>query len=406
MTSSASHLIARQYPAPRNNRLICVYLCNIMNIYYIFCIIYIWNVDIMHISRGVNCMDKEYRVGVVGATGYVGIEMIRILAGHRHFKLTRLVSQSYAGKKFADVEPAFAHVVDLPLSILDPDDLARECDLVVTALPHGVSASVVPQLLSLGLKVLDHSGDFRYRDAGTYEKAYKLKHPRPDLLPGAVYGLPEFYRSRIAGASLVANPGCYPTCSLLGLKPLLQARAIRTAGIVIDAVSGVSGAGRKAELAFAFCELDASFKAYSVAGHRHTSEIEQQAGFLAGAAGPLAITFTPHLAPVRRGMLATIYADLLPAIEPANLQAIYEDSYKDEVFVRVLPAGKIPETRHVAYSNFADISVHYDEHTGKVIILSAIDNLGKGAAAQAVQSLNLMAGLPETEGLLSPGSAI
>jgi N-acetyl-gamma-glutamyl-phosphate reductase len=351
-------------------------------------------------------MDNRFRVGVVGATGYVGAEVIRLLVGHRSFQMTRLVSQSYAGKDLSAVLPSLAHLVSLPLTALDPGDLADHCDFVITALPHGVSAAVVPDLLARGLKVLDHSGDFRYRRLADYEKAYKLSHPRPDLLSEAVYGLPELYRQQIAGASLVANPGCYPTCSLLALKPLLQSGVIRTDSIIIDAVSGVSGAGRKVELAYSFCEVDASFKAYSVVGHRHTSEIEQEAGFLAGTAGPLPVTFTPHLAPMKRGMMATIYADLMPGIDPVSLRTLFQEAYQNEFFVRLMPAGQVPETRNVAYTNFADLAVFTDLRTNKVKIISAIDNLGKGAASQAIQSLNLMAGLPEAEGLLIAGAPI
>lgn len=344
-------------------------------------------------------MEKGLRIGIVGATGYVGVELIRLLAGHPEFQMSRLVSQSYAGKPFAEIYPAFGRLVDLTLTTLDVDDLADNCDLVITALPHGISAAVVPDLLDRGVKVLDHSGDFRYRDVRVYEQAYKLSHPRPDLLKEAVYGLPEFYREQIASARLVANPGCYPTCSLLALKPLLAAGVIRTDGIVIDAVSGISGAGRKAEVAYSYCESAENFKAYSIVGHRHTSEIEQEAGFIAGNDGPLTLTFTPHLAPMNRGMLATVYADLAPGVDPAGLHALYEKAYAGEYFVRLLPAGQIPETKHVAYTNFADLAVFADSRTGKVKILSAIDNLGKGASAQAVQALNLMAGLPETAGL-------
>lgn len=351
-------------------------------------------------------MESKTRIGIVGATGYVGMELVRLLAGHRRFELTSLVSQSYAGKSFADVYPSFAHLVDQKLQELDLDQLAKDCDIVITALPHGVSASVVPELLARGVKVIDHSGDFRYRDVAVYEKAYKLTHPRPDLLAEAVYGLPEFYRSQIAAARLVANPGCYPTCSLLGLMPLLKAGIIRTEGIIIDATSGISGAGRKADLGYSFCESESSFKAYGVVGHRHTSEIEQEAGFLAGQAEPLALTFTPHLAPMKRGMLATIYADLMPSVDPASLHELFVRAYSHEYFVRVLPAGQFPETRHVAYTNFADIAVTADSRTGKVKVICAIDNLGKGAAAQAVQALNLMAGVAENEGLALGGGSI
>jgi len=351
-------------------------------------------------------MENSLRIGIVGATGYVGIELVRLLSMHRRFNLTRLVSQSYAGRDFAEVNPAFARLIDLPLSQLDVDDLAENCDLVITALPHGVSSAVVPELLERGVKVLDHSGDFRYRNVAVYEKTYKLSHPRPDLLSEAAYGLPELYREKIASARLVANPGCYPTCSLLALKPLLEAGAIRTDSIIIDAVSGVSGAGRKADLAYSFCESDSNFKAYSVTGHRHTSEIEQEAGFLAGSDSPLTLTFTPHLAPFKRGMMATVYADLLPDFDPASLHDLYRKAYAHEYFVRLMPAGQVPETRNVAYTNFADLAVFADVRTGKAKVLSAIDNLGKGAAAQAVQALNLMAGLPETAGLEFAGAAI
>ena len=349
---------------------------------------------------------KVWRIGVVGATGYVGAELLRILAGHRFFEVTHLVSKSYAGKRLSDVYPAFRSVNDLVLHELDADMLAEHCDLVVTALPHGVSSVHVPELLDRGLKVLDHSGDFRYRDLAVYEKAYKLQHPRPDLLAEAVYGLPEIYREQLRETRLTANPGCYPTCSILALMPLLRAGLILTDGIIIDAVSGVTGAGRKADLAFSFCEVDDSFKAYGVIGHRHTSEIEQECALLAGLETPPAITFTPHLAPIRRGMLATIYADLLPGSTLAEVRSLYEQAYADEPFVRLLTDGQTPETRHVAYTNFIELALFHDARTGKLKILSAIDNLGKGAAAQAVQALNLMAGISETEGLGVAGCMI
>ena len=350
--------------------------------------------------------DPKTRIGIVGATGYVGMELVRLLAVHRGLEMTTLVSQSYAGKSFADVYPAFRRLTELKLSELDLDQLAADCDIVVTALPHGVSSTVVPELLDRGVRVLDHSGDFRYKDVEVYERAYKLEHPRPDLLAEAVYGLPELYREAIAGARLVANPGCYPTCSLLGLAPLLKAGLVYTGGLVIDATSGVSGAGRKADLTYSFCETESSFKPYGAVGHRHTSEIEQEAALLSGQTEPLALTFTPHLAPMKRGMLATIYADLMPSVDPQGLHELYERFYSHDYFVRVLPAGQLPETRHVAYTNFCDLAVTADKRTGKVKVFSAIDNLGKGAAAQALQALNLMAGLDEREGLIAAGGSI
>ena len=351
-------------------------------------------------------MADKKRLGIIGATGYVGMELLRLLVGHGQFEITRLVSQSFVGQRFSDIYPAFRGLIDMELAGLDTSDLAESCDIVVTALPHGVSAKVVPELLSRRVKVLDHSGDFRYRRQEAYESAYGLVHPRPDLLSEAVYGLPEIYRDQIGKAELVANPGCYPTCSLLALRPLLNAGLINTDNIIIDAYSGISGAGRKADLAFSFCESQDSIKPYGVIGHRHTSEIEQEAGFLAGREDPLIMTFTPHLAPFKRGMLATVYADLSETGLNADLQEIFDGFYSKERFVRVLPQGKTPETRNVSYTNFADLAVARDDRTGKVKIMSAIDNLGKGASGQALQSLNLMCGLPEHTGLLSAGGAI
>ncbi|MDD4140132.1 MAG: N-acetyl-gamma-glutamyl-phosphate reductase [Eubacteriales bacterium] len=351
-------------------------------------------------------MEAKMRIGIVGATGYVGMELVRILSVHPGFVLTQLVSRSHAGQRLSDIYPSFSRVVDLELQPLDLDRLAADCDLVITALPHGVSSEIVPQLLDRDLRVIDHSGDFRYRDAAVYEGAYKLKHPRPDLLAEAIYGLPELYRREIAGARLVANPGCYPTCSLLALLPLLKNNLIRLDSIIIDAVSGVSGAGRKSDTAYSFCETAEGFRAYGVVGHRHTTEIEQECGFLAGLGRPQAVTFTPHLAPMKRGMLATVYADLLPGQDPDRLMEAYREAYAEEWFIRLLSSGQLPDTRLVTGTNFADVSVHYDKRTGKVKALCAIDNLGKGAAAQAVQAMNLMAGLAENEGLIAVGMAI
>ena len=343
---------------------------------------------------------EKTRIGIIGATGYVGVELVRLLSMHPCVTLTHLVSQSFVGKSFSDVYPSFRGICDLPLTAETPDEVAADCDLVITALPHGVSSQVVPVLLAKGVKVIDHSGDFRYRTPAPYEASYGLVHPCPELLAAAVYGIPEIYRAKIAGASLVANPGCYPTCSILGLAPLLSKKLINTKGIVVDAVSGISGAGRKAELAYSYCESADNFKAYAVTFHRHTTEIEQEYSFLAGE--DVFITFTPHLAPMKRGMYATIYADLLPetrSISAPELHDIYKSYYKDDAFVRILPPGCAPETKNVSYSNFIDISIFTDLRTGKVKVLSAQDNLGKGAAAQAVQALNVMQGYPEGLGL-------
>jgi N-acetyl-gamma-glutamyl-phosphate reductase len=344
------------------------------------------------------------RIGIVGATGYVGLELVRLLVGHGGFHLTELVSQNHVGKPFSEVHPAFRTLVDQPCTGLDADRLAERCDFVVTALPHGVSSALVPELLARGLRVLDHSGDFRFRDAAVYEAAYGLKHPRPDLLAEVAYGLPELYRDRIRTARIVANPGCYPTCTLLGLVPLLRAGAIDPATIVVDAASGISGAGRKADIPYLFTEAAESFKAYGVTGHRHLPEIEQELSAAAGV--PVAVTFVPHLAPMKRGMLATIHAQVRPGSDGASLRRILSDAYASERFVRLLPEGVFPETRHATGTNFADLGLHFDTRTGRVVVLCAIDNLGKGAAAQALQALNLMAGFDEAEGLRLPALAL
>lgn len=349
-------------------------------------------------------MKDKIKVGIAGATGYVGAELVRVLSAHPGFSLEMLASQSYAGQPFADIYPAFRRITGLVCSSPDPDAFASSCDVVVTALPHGVSSALVPVLLGKGLRVLDHSGDFRYKDVDIYEQAYRLKHPCPELLAEAVYGLPELYRGGLAGARLVSNPGCYPTCSILGLNPLLKHGLIQPSSIIIDAVSGVTGAGRKADIAYQFCEADSSFRAYSVTGHRHTSEIEQILSAVSGSG--ITVSFTPHLAPMKRGMLATIYADLKPGIGISALREAFETEYGNEYFIRLLPQGEAPDTRNVAYTNFADISVFHDPRTGRAVILSAIDNLGKGAALQAIQALNGMYGFDETAGLSMAGGGL
>lgn len=343
---------------------------------------------------------NETKVGIIGATGYVGVELVRLFSLHPYVRLTHLVSKSYAGKKFSDIYPAFRGVCDLELSDSTPEQVAKSCDFVITALPHGVSSVVVPVLLQNGVKVIDHSGDFRYRTLAPYTESYGLTHPCPELLTTAVYGLPELYRDRLASAVLAADPGCYPTCSILALAPLLKKKFISTQGLIIDAVSGYTGAGRKADLPYSFCEATESFKAYSLLGHRHTTEIEQECSFLADA--PVVVTFTPHLAPMKRGMYATIYADLSPEhadMSEDDLHRVYEEYYRDEYFVRVLPRKAVPETKNVSGSNFIDVSVFLDRRTNKVKITSALDNMGKGSASQAVQTLNVMQGYPEGTGL-------
>ena len=342
-------------------------------------------------------------VSVIGATGYVGAELIRGFAGHPVFRFRHLTSKTFAGKPYSEIYPEFRGIVDNICEELSPEEAAKDSDLVITALPHGVSARMVPEILKTGARVIDHSGDFRYKDLATYERSYNLTHPNPELLKTAVYGLPEFYREELKTAQLVANPGCYPTCSLIALAPFLKAHLIEENSIIIDATSGVSGAGRKADLAYAFCETDEAFKPYGVVGHRHTTEISEQCSFLAGKnSGDIKVTFTPHLAPFKRGMLASIYvrpSKAFTEITSEKINAIYNDYYKDETFVRVLSGKTMPDVKAVAGSNYIDVNGVYDPETNIIKLFSAQDNLGKGAALQAIQSANVMFGLPETAGL-------
>ena len=347
-------------------------------------------------------MDK-IKVSIIGATGYVGAELVRGFVSHPAFVITDLVSRSFAGKAFSDVYPVFRGICDVILCDKSPEEVAKDSDLVITALPHGVSSQQVPVLLDAGVRVIDHSGDFRYKDLATYEKSYKLEHPHPELLEEAVYGLPEFYRDKLKSARLVANPGCYPTCSLIALAPFLKADLIDKDSIIIDAISGVSGAGRKSDLAYAFCETDEAFKPYGAVGHRHTTEISEQCSFLSGGKpGDIKVTFTPHLAPFKRGMLATIYvkpSDKFENVSTSAICDIYNEYYKDETFVRALPQGVLPDVKAVAGSNFIEVAGVYDDETSLIKLFSAQDNLGKGAALQAIQSANVMFGLDESLGL-------
>lgn len=341
-------------------------------------------------------------LGIIGATGYVGAEIVRLLALRDDIKITTVVSNSFVGQPFSAVYPSLRGIYDNICDKLDIDDLSEKADFFITALPHGVSTTVIPSLLERGKRVIDHSGDFRFRDVNTYEKWYKVTHGAPELISKAVYGLPELYRNEIKTASLVADPGCYPTCSIMGIAPALKNEIVSHQDIVITAVSGVSGAGRKADLPYAFCETDENFKAYGVATHRHTPEIEQELSLLCGR--PVLVSFTPHLAPIKRGMLATSYLNLVnEKFSPADIHSVYEDYYRDEPFVRILPLGQLPETKHVAGSNYIDIGITVDPRLNKLIVVSALDNLGKGSASQAIQALNIMAGFNETKGLLAPG---
>ena len=340
------------------------------------------------------------RTAVLGATGYAGIELVRILSGHPEASIEILGSQSFAGKPISEVYENFAHVLENECEKLDLDR-AAECDVAFTALPHGASKDVIPSLIERGLKVIDLSGDFRYDDVKVYEKWYNQEHSSPELLAESVYGLPELYRDKIKTARLIGNPGCYTTCSILGAYPILKSGMGSSENIIVDAKSGVTGAGRGIALPYHFCECTENTKAYKVATHRHTSEIEQE---LSKAAGKeVMISFTPHLIPQKRGILSTIYVNLNKKCTTEELVEIYKEFYKGEYFVRVKEAGSLPETKHVAGSNFVDIGMVVDERLNRAVIVSAIDNIYKGAAGQAVQNMNLLFGLDEKTGIASAG---
>ena len=340
------------------------------------------------------------KVAVLGATGYAGIELVRILSNHPDVKLEILGSHSFDGQPISDVYQNFAHVLDMTCEELDLDKVAQ-CDVAFTALPHGASKDVIPSLIEKGIKVIDLSGDFRYDDIKVYEEWYGQEHSSPELLAESVYGLCELHRDEVKKARLIGNPGCYTTCSILGAYPLLKSGIGNSKNVIVDAKSGVTGAGRSLALGVHFCECTENSKAYKVANHRHTSEIEQELSKAAGEA--VMISFTPHLIPQKRGILSTIYVNLNKPCTTQEIVDLYKDFYKDEYFVRVKDAGKLPETKHVAGSNFVDIGVVVDERLNRAVIVSAIDNLGKGAASQAVQNMNIMFGLDEKTGINNAG---
>ncbi|HBA86704.1 MAG TPA: N-acetyl-gamma-glutamyl-phosphate reductase [Geobacter sp.] len=337
------------------------------------------------------------KVAIVGASGYTGVELLRLLHSHPEVAVTCVTSEQSAGRPVSDVFPSLRGRCDIELENLEPVGIAEKVDIVFTALPHKAAMEVVPTFLKMGKNVVDLSADYRLHDPAVYEQWYD-KHLNPELLPDAVYGIPELRRDEIKEASLIANPGCYPTSVILGLAPLLKGKVIDPKSIIVDAKSGVTGAGRGAKVDNLYCEVNEGFRAYSVGGtHRHIPEIEQELSLLAG--DPLLISFTPHLVPMDRGILSTIYSMPLGKVDAADLVTLYEAFYDGEPFVRVLPFGSVPSTAHVRGSNFCDIGITVDQRTGRVIVVSAIDNLVKGASGQAVQNMNLMCGLPETLGL-------
>lgn len=336
------------------------------------------------------------RVAIVGASGYTGVELYRLLVNHPDVDITCVTSRQNAGEPFADVFPSLKGRTDLVCDPVEVDLVAEKSDFVFTALPHQTSMEFVPGLLAAGKKVVDLSADYRLHDAAVYEAWYQA-HTSPELLGEAVYGLPELYRQQVREARLVANPGCYPTSVALALAPLLKNGLIDPGSLIIDSKSGTSGAGRSAKVDSLYCEVNEGFKAYGVAKHRHTPEIEQTLSELAGE--PVVVNFTPHLLPVNRGILSTCYANLKQKADTAELIDIFAAHYRQEPFVRVHPAGSLPNVAFVRGSNYCDLGLVSDPRTGRVIVVSAIDNLVKGAAGQAVQNMNLMLGLDEAAGL-------
>ena len=349
------------------------------------------------------------RAGIIGATGYAGAEIIRILANHPEAEVVWAGSRSYAGRTVGSIYGNLLGVCGIELIDDDSEglkdrilDLADSVDVLFTATPQGALAGFISEALLEKVKIIDLSADFRLKDVQVYEQWYGIRHKAPELIDRAVYGLSEIHRESIRNTRLLANPGCYTTCSILTAYPLVKEGLIDPDTLIIDALSGVSGAGRSAKTANLFCEVNENAKAYGVATHRHTPEIEEQLGYAAGRT--LTLQFTPHLVPMNRGILVTEYASLVPKADgslpaEAELLEVYEKYYGAEPFIRILPEGSAAETRFVEGSNLTDIALKTDPRTGRVILMGALDNLVKGAAGQAVQNMNLMFGLPETEGL-------
>ncbi len=341
------------------------------------------------------------KVGIIGSTGYAGQELVRILLGHKDVEIVWYGSRSYIDKDYSEVYGNMFQIVDAKCMDDNMEELADKADVIFTATPQGLCASLVNENVLSKCKIVDLSADFRIKDVATYEHWYGIEHKSPEFIEEAVYGLCEINREDIKKARLIANPGCYTTCSILSLYPLVKEKMIDVNTIIVDAKSGTSGAGRGAKVANLFCEVNESFKAYGVASHRHTPEIEEQLGY-AYEGDPLLINFTPHLVPMNRGILATSYANLTGKYSYEDIKAVYEKYYKDEYFIRLLNKGVCPETRWVEGSNFVDINFVVDERTNRVVVMGAIDNLVKGAAGQAVQNMNLIMGLDEMEGLKMP----
>ena len=337
------------------------------------------------------------KVGIIGATGYAGGELVRILMGHKEAEIVWYGSRSYIDQKYADVYRNMFQIVDAKCMDDNIEALADQVDVIFTATPQGFLASVINENILGKTKIVDLSADFRIKDVKVYEKWYGIEHKSPQFIEEAVYGLCEVNRDKVKGARLIANPGCYTTCSILTAYPLAKEGIIDMRTLIVDAKSGTSGAGRGAKVPNLFCEVNENMKAYGVASHRHTPEIEEQLGYASGE--NVTISFTPHLVPMNRGILATEYATLKKNVTGEEVKAIYDKYYADEKFVRVLGEGVCPETKWVEGSNYVDIGFKLDPRTNRIVMMGAIDNLVKGAAGQAVQNMNLLFGLPESEGL-------
>ena len=336
-------------------------------------------------------------VGIIGASGYTGAELARILCNHPEVRITAATSRQNAGRPLSEIFPSLRGKVDIICENLSVTELCEKADFFFTAVPHKTAMDLVPDLLAAGVKVVDLSADFRLRDVLVYEEWYQA-HSSSQFLNEAVYGLPELYRNDIGGCRLVANPGCYPTSIILGLAPLLKAGAIEVQTIIADSKSGTTGAGRAAQTGSLFCEVHDGFRPYKVGrAHRHTPEIEQELTVLAG--GEVRISFTPHLLPISRGILSTVYASLVPGFDREAIDTLYRNHYQNEPFIRLLGEDSFPATQYVRGSNFCDISYKIDPMTSRIIVMSAIDNVVKGASGQAVQNMNLMMGFEETAGL-------
>lgn len=342
------------------------------------------------------------KVGIIGATGYAGNELVRLLMGHKDVEIMWYGSRSYIDKKYAEVYQNMFEIVEDTCLDDNMEELASKVDVIFTATPQGFLAGVLTEEILSRVKIIDLSADFRIKDVKTYEKWYKIEHKSPQFIEEAVYGLCEINRDKVKGARLIANPGCYTTCSILTAYPLVKEGLIDPDTLIIDAKSGTSGAGRGAKLPNLFCEVNENMKAYDVTNHRHTPEIEEQLGYAAGK--EIVVNFTPHLVPMNRGILATEYATLnkkadgtLPTY--GEVKAIYDKYYKNEKFVRVLEKDICPETKWVEGSNYVDVNFKIDERTGRIVMMGALDNLVKGAAGQAVQNMNLLFGFDEAEGL-------